>query len=81
MATFFLLLHTGGVVAVVGMCDEFIALLWSVDFCVKKNKGLNAIGTFYFNGALISQTLCLVQQVIGFQIPTRPLLVSGKSTL
>jgi hypothetical protein len=39
MATFYHLLHTGGVVAVVGMCNEFIALLWSVDFCVKKING------------------------------------------
>ncbi len=39
-------------------------------FC-EENKDLIAIGTFYFNTALISQTLCSMQQVTSFQIPTR----------
>jgi hypothetical protein len=37
--------------------------------------------TFYFNGALISYTLCSMQQVISFQIPTRPLLFPRKPKL
>jgi hypothetical protein len=37
---------------VVGKSDEFITLLYNVDF-FEANKGLIVIGTFYFNGALI----------------------------
>jgi hypothetical protein len=40
-------------------------------FCYE-NKGLDEIITFYFNGGLISKTLCSMQQVISFQLPTRP---------
>jgi hypothetical protein len=42
-------------------------------FCEEK-KDLIAIGNFYFNTALISQTICSVQQVTSFQIPKGPLL-------
>ncbi len=42
-----------------------IALLLSGDF---ENKGLIVIGTFSCNGALISWTRCLMQQVTSFQI-------------
>ncbi len=47
----------------------------------EENKGLIVIWTFYFNGALISWTVCSMQQVTSFQIPTKPLLFPGKSTL
>ncbi len=39
---------------------------------------LIVIGAFYFNGALISQTLCSMQQVTSFQTPTSPLVFSQK---
>jgi hypothetical protein len=57
--------------SMVGKCDEIIASLQSIDFLCEENKGLIVIGTFYFNGALISETLCSMQQVTSFQIPTR----------
>ncbi len=43
--------------SVVGKSDEFIALLQSVDFFFEANEDLIVIGTFYFDGALISLTL------------------------
>ena len=49
-------------------------------FC-DENKVLIVTGTFYFNGALIFKTLCSMQQVTSFQIPTRPLLFPRKSKL
>jgi hypothetical protein len=49
-------------IPVVGKCDRFIALLYSVDI-FEENSDLIVTGTFYFNGASISLTLCSMQQV------------------
>ncbi len=47
--------------AMVGKSVYFRALI----FC-DENKGVFVIGTFYFNGALISETLFSMQKVIDF---------------
>ncbi len=46
-------------------------------FC-EEIKGLIVIGTFYFNGALLSETLCYMQQVTSIKNPNETFTLSHK---
>ncbi len=64
-----------------GNGDEIIILLCRALIFLWRIKGLIVIGTFYFNRALISNTLCCMQQVTSIKIPMRPLFFPRKSAL